>query len=276
MGLYSIFDCRRLVDGLDHPECVVVGDDGLLYAGGEAGQVYRIDGESGAATQIAEVGGFVAGLTPCGDGSLLVCDVGGGRLLRLGRDLTVETILSGISFPNFAVFDAAGTIYLTDSGDYYRKDGRLIKVGLDGGVEILVATGLGYPNGLVIDPAGDWLYLAESTGGRILRYRLGEPSWAEPEVYAPLEGLVPDGLAMSDTGHIYVGCYAPDTILRVAPDRSVTTLVADPGGDMLNRPTNLAFQGTTLLFANLGGYHIGALEVGEGGAPLHRPLSPDR
>ena len=28
--------------GLDHPEGVTVGPDGLLYAGGEAGQVYRI------------------------------------------------------------------------------------------------------------------------------------------------------------------------------------------------------------------------------------------
>ena len=29
--------------GLDHPECIAWGCDGYAYAGGEAGQIYRID-----------------------------------------------------------------------------------------------------------------------------------------------------------------------------------------------------------------------------------------
>ena len=29
--------------GLDHPECITWGCDGYAYAGGEAGQIYRID-----------------------------------------------------------------------------------------------------------------------------------------------------------------------------------------------------------------------------------------
>jgi gluconolactonase len=33
---------ETLVEGLDHPEGVAYGPDGYLYAGGEAGQVYRI------------------------------------------------------------------------------------------------------------------------------------------------------------------------------------------------------------------------------------------
>ena len=32
-----------LVDGLDHPEGIAWGLDGYAYAGGEAGQLYRID-----------------------------------------------------------------------------------------------------------------------------------------------------------------------------------------------------------------------------------------
>jgi len=86
-----------------------------------------------------------------------------------------------------------------------------------------------------------------------------------------LPGLVPDGMALAASGNLYVGCYTPDIILKVTPGRIVETVVADPGADLLNRPTNLAFAGSTLLYANLGGYHIGALEVGEPGAPLHHP-----
>jgi hypothetical protein len=48
------------VDGLDHPECVSWSPtEGLLYAGGEAGQVYRFPLHDGAAEPHAIVeGGF--------------------------------------------------------------------------------------------------------------------------------------------------------------------------------------------------------------------------
>ena len=32
----------QFADGLDHPEGVTAGPDGTLYAGGEAGQIYRV------------------------------------------------------------------------------------------------------------------------------------------------------------------------------------------------------------------------------------------
>ena len=49
-----------LVDGLDHPEGIAWGLDGYAYAGGEAGQLYRIDVERGEARQFAQVaGGFI-------------------------------------------------------------------------------------------------------------------------------------------------------------------------------------------------------------------------
>ena len=47
----DIFDADTLLpithfapfaDGLDHPEGVTVGPDGTVYAGGEAGQIYRV------------------------------------------------------------------------------------------------------------------------------------------------------------------------------------------------------------------------------------------
>ena len=61
--------------------------------------------------------------------------------------------------------------------------------------------------------------------------------------------------------------------LRITPDRRVETVVADPVPDRLNRPTNVAFApgSTRLCFANLGGFSVNAVDVGEQGMPLRYP-----
>jgi gluconolactonase len=38
----SIDDIEIFADGLDHPECVAVHPDGSVWAGGEAGQIYKV------------------------------------------------------------------------------------------------------------------------------------------------------------------------------------------------------------------------------------------
>ena len=47
----------ELAGGLDHPEGVTLGPDGLVYAGGEAGQIFRI-GADGWVTELASTGGL--------------------------------------------------------------------------------------------------------------------------------------------------------------------------------------------------------------------------
>ena len=60
--------------GLDHPECVTFDRAGPLWAGGEAGQVYRID-PAGKVHTVAALGGFTGGIafSPL-DGALYVCN----------------------------------------------------------------------------------------------------------------------------------------------------------------------------------------------------------
>ena len=62
------------VEGLDHPEGVAWGPDGYVYAGGEAGQIYRINLDDGHFTEIANTGGFVLGLCLDGAGNIYACD----------------------------------------------------------------------------------------------------------------------------------------------------------------------------------------------------------
>jgi hypothetical protein len=63
-----------LVDGLDHPECVC-WDPGaeLLWAGGETGQLYRVDLAERLAEEIARAPGFVLGVAADGRGRVVAC-----------------------------------------------------------------------------------------------------------------------------------------------------------------------------------------------------------
>jgi sugar lactone lactonase YvrE len=84
---------------------------------------------------------------------------------------------------------------------------------------------------------------------------------------------VPDGLALSAAGNLYVSYYEPSAILVVAPDRSVEVLIRDAVHGIFNRPTNVAFdrERPRLYYANYGGHELGALPVDEPGMPLAYP-----
>src|SRR5579885_3141580 len=62
------------VNGLDHPECLAFDRQGILWAGGEAGQIYRISPE-GKPETVATLGGFTGGIawTP-DDAALYACN----------------------------------------------------------------------------------------------------------------------------------------------------------------------------------------------------------
>ena len=79
----SVAAIERLADGLDHPEGIALGTDGMLYAGGEAGQVYRVDPAAGSVEQIASTGGFVLGLCLDAAGAIYACDATLAAVVRI-------------------------------------------------------------------------------------------------------------------------------------------------------------------------------------------------
>jgi len=274
----TIHDVQPVTTGLDHAECLSFGPDGACYAGGEDGQVYRFRrGEAPAV--YARTGGGIGGVCLDGDGNLYDCNYGRAAVHRVSSAGEVSVYSAGTRKqpaiePNYAVFDADGFLYYSDSGSYYRPTGRLFVVRPSGETEFLFGGHLHYPNGLAIDPEGSWLYVVQSIAPNIIRFPIVGPGRiGEPEIYAKLPGVVPDGLAFAGSGNLYVACYTPDVILRVQPNRGVGVVIEDPGADVLNRPTNVAFEpGTTnLWFSNFGGHTVGAIDVGESGAPLHLP-----
>lgn len=272
---------RALAGGLDHPEGVAW--DPLterVYAGGEAGQIYAV-GLDGSIETVAQTGGFVLGIAVDGDGLVYACDVGRGEVVRVDpASAAVEAYgeYAGddrMRAPNWLAFDAAGNLFVTDSGDWGAGDGRIWRIAADGRADIWCADVARLPNGCCLDADGRHLFVIETNGPSIARIAITDEGVAgRIEPWVQLDGIVPDGLALAGDGSLLVGCYRPDAILRVDADRQVETVVADPFGQTLGAPANLAFVGPGLervVTSNLGRWHVAIGDLGIVGAPLPRP-----
>lgn len=272
----SLLEVTALTDGLDHPECVTVDPSGLLWAGGESGQIYAINPQDGSYQTVGNTGGFVLGVTCDGHGRIWCCDSARHALIvmdtKTGRLLHVIDSVEGVRLenPNFSVFDPQGRLYVTDSGHFGQHDGFLFAVQPDGTCSIVDDRCRSFPNGLALSPNGESLYIAESTRPAISELNLATQEY---RVMVELPGMVPDGLAVDQRGTIYVGCYRPDAILRIR-DQNVQLWLQDPQGVILSAPTNLCFGGpnrSILYIASLGRWHIGSIQMDTPGVELIYP-----
>jgi gluconolactonase len=263
---------------LDHPEGVAAGPDGTLWAGGEAGQVYRLEPDAGTATEVANTGGFVLGIAHDAAGRLYVCDAARQAILRVdpgSGDVTVwcdSTDRDPIETPNHLAFAADGTLYFSDSGTESLdvRNGRMIRVPPGGGDgEVLDLGTLHYTNGTCVTADGAVHFLETLTP------RLSTIVDGRPEVIAELPGTTPDGLAACADGGFIVSLYYPFHLLYVAADGGVPEVIlADPTGIHMPTPTNVAFYGEGLrriAIASLGGQAVTGIDLGIAGAPVNYP-----
>ncbi|HEV2495106.1 MAG TPA: SMP-30/gluconolactonase/LRE family protein [Terriglobia bacterium] len=275
--LYPISEVRNFVTGLDHPEGVAVARDGTLYAGGEAGQVYRISSDGKKTETLARTGGFCLGVTLDRQENIYICDCGTRSLVKVTQEgeLTVAAdSADGRRFvnPNFSVFDSRGNLYFSDSGEWKQANGVVYCLGADGRIKLFAPGPFHFANGLALDAAERNLYVVESNLDRVVRIEIKADGTAgAPEVFAEGLARVPDGLAFDADGNVYVTTYASNSIYRVSTDRSVKLLCQDVENLLLCAPTNCAFGGPDfdqLYVGNLGRDHISVLDLKIKGQPL--------
>lgn len=269
----------ELAGGLDHPEGVAWGPDGRVHAGGEAGQIYAV-ALDGRIEQVATTGGFIYGITVDADGNVYACDYGNTNLARIATDGTTSVYSAGtperpMRVPNFAAFDDAGALYVTDSGEWGSDDGSIYRVGPGGGTSVWTHAIAAFPNGCCLTAEGDALLVVESRGRRVVRVPIEDDGSAGPATtVVGLPGSQPDGIALATDGTMFVGCYRPDRIYRILPDGEVEIWAEDPDGVVLNQPANVAFVGPNLdriVVSSLGGWSLMVADPGVTGLPLRYP-----
>jgi sugar lactone lactonase YvrE len=248
--LLSLSAVQTVGAGLVRPECVLATES-ALYTADWRGGVARID-STGSVELFA--GALPGGrpLRPNGialrrDGSFLLADLGetAGGVFALDRRGQVRPVLErvdGVDLPptNFVFEDRAGRIWVTVSTRHvprasaYRADvadGFVVLID-DNGARI-VTDGLGYTNEAALSADGHWLYVNETFGRRLSRFRVGaDGSLSGREVVTTFgHGTYPDGLAFDAEGNAWITSIVSNRVLRVAPDGSTAVILedAEPG-----------------------------------------------
>ncbi len=275
----TIDDVAIFADGLDHPECIAVHPDGSVWAGGEAGQVYRVSADGSEIKEVVNTGGFNLGLAFSPDMSwLAICDLKNHCVWKL--DLQSMSLIKfavgaeGVLFniPNYPCFSKDGHLWVSESGAFRQITGQLFRFDQDGNGVIWHDGPFNFANGLALSAKEDWLYVACTWLPGVERIAINaDGSAGVREIYCTLPQSCPDGLAFDAAGNLYVGCYAPNCIYKVTPEKEVSLLIDDWEAHTLSNPTNLAFGGkdfNELYTANLGRWHISKINIDTRGQKL--------
>lgn len=271
-------NCRLWGNRLDHPESLCFDATGTLYAGSEAGHLYRFDSrESWSST--GTTSGFLLGLAADGNGNIHACDCANAAVYSFSARGGIATRSRGapdrpFEVPNHGAFDAAGNFYLSNSGDYWAASGTgwIARIDAAGRTSRFHDGPFRFANGVAIDPTGEWLYVAQSPAANIVRIPLAVENGRVEIAYELPPGTIPDGIAFVASGELLIACYKPDAIMIGDKLGQVEVLCEDPTGELLCRPTNIAVRDGELFIANLGGWHLTVIDTALEPLPLHYPM----
>lgn len=200
---------------------------GELYFTG-AGRIHRRD-SSGVVHIVRERPNGANGLLFDPQGRLIACESENRRVTRTERDGTVTVLADGyegkkFNSPNDLTIDSKGRIYFSDPR-YGNRDSMelrdahgpvegVYRIDAPGKVTRIITREVERPNGLVVSPRDEFLYVADNnnnaTGGarKLWRFRLNANGTIDASsrklVFDWQNGRGPDGLKMDTKGRLYV------------------------------------------------------------------------
>ncbi|TDJ69484.1 MAG: gluconolactonase [Proteobacteria bacterium] len=192
-------------------------------------QVHRISID-GSVTDIVAVPQRPSGLGFMPDGTLLIASMADRSVYRyesgslvLHADLS-NTVGADI---NDMVVDDQGRIYVGNFGyDLFSgaepADAEIVLIEPDGSHRI-VASGLMFPNGMVLSNNGNVLVVAETFGHRLTAFdRDDDGNLNNRRIFADLGEMTPDGICLDVEGGIWVASYMTGEFVRVRDGGEIT------------------------------------------------------
>jgi sugar lactone lactonase YvrE len=248
---------------LQRPECVLACASGRLYMSDGRGGVTTVapDGEQALIGNSSLVPN---GIALCRDGSFLVANLGaGGALWRIdaeGEAAPYLTEVDGRTLPgvNFVGLDMQERVWVSISahstGEAYpvhAKTGYIILIDKAG--TRIVGEGMQYTNECRVDPSGNYLFVNETFGRRLTRFRIrADGSLHDRETYAEFDrGDFPDGLTLDADGGVWVMCVGSNRVYRVDDSRNIETVLVDSVPEIVDK-LEAAFETETLRRPDLG------------------------
>lgn len=218
--------------GINGPEGIAFTKRREMVVGTSSGDLLIFDAAGNRRTLTTLPSGL-AGITVRRDGSVLAAAFGDDTVWSVDPTTGAATTLAtGIDGPNFIVETKRGRVWVSAT-----NTGTIVDI--TDPAPAVKASGLSFPNGMAIAKDGKqrYLYLAELTLNRIVRFPINADESLGPlEVYAT-GLLVPDGIAFDRRGNLLVvGGNRLDIVH--AGTRQVETVLS--GGPM-NWPSNIAF-----------------------------------
>jgi len=260
-------DLKYVGRDLQRPECILAEPDGSLWSADAHGGVVHIwpDGRqelitqkhSSAFTKSAdEVSRYTQGTLPNGlafarNGDFLISNFGTDCLELMTRGGETRVLLDSIEGKaigkvNFVLRDSRDRLWITVSTRVRNwvealvpdlDDGYIVR--LDERGPRIVAEGLHFTNEVRFDAGEKHLYAVETTGGRILRFRVDEHGeLRDREVYGPSHlgpGAYPDGIAFDSFGNLWGTMVYSDKLFAITPEGKLLVLLDEGDPEKVHR-----------------------------------------
>jgi gluconolactonase len=251
---------------LQRPECILAERDGTLWAADARGGVARIrpDGDQQIVTQkrsasfsaaATEADRYLTGTLPNGlafarDGSFLISNFGTDCLETMSRDGETRALADRIDGQpvgkvNFVLRDSQDRIWITVSTRIRNwmqalrtdlADGYIARY--EAGAFRVVADGFHFTNEIRFDAAEEFLYVVETTGGRITRLRVdAHGNLGGREVFGPSslgKGAWPDGIAFDVLGNLWGTMVYSDKLFVLTPEGDLRILLDEGDPEKVN------------------------------------------